>query len=236
MGAPVLIGAGIGALGSTLMGGSPLRGALLGGSLGSGYGGIKSLMEGGSFLQGASPFSAGSLVNGIGTNALAGGDIAKGLAINSSMLGGSTGIKLLPTVDQALSLSPVAASSTGAGALTGGAGINLAPMATFDGLNIVPTAASKIGITDLANYATGTGTNLMAAAKPSFLDSITSQQVSNVIGGANIASQYMQPRPIPQAPAGGVSRGNPPPAAAVQELIAQIQAQQPRRRLSLLVG
>lgn len=216
MGAPVLIGAGVGALGSTLMGGSPLKGALLGGSLGSGYGGIKSLMEGGSFLQGAMPFAS------------------------SSVGGASTGIKLLPTVDQALTLSPVAASGTGAGALTGGTGINLAPLTykSTAGLFEIPTSVggAGAGITDIAKYATGSGTNLMEAAKPSWLDSITSQQVGNVIGGANVAQQYMQRRPIPQAPAGGVSRGSPPPAAAVQELIAQIQAQQPRRRLSLLVG
>ena len=214
MGAPVLIGAGVGALGSTLMGGSPLKGALLGGSLGSGYGGIKSLMEGGSFLQGAMPFASSSV--------------------------GGTGIKLLPTVDTALNLSPVAASGASAGALTGGAGINLAPLTykSTAGLFEIPTSVggAGAGITNLADYATGAGTNLMSAAKPSWLDNITSQQVNNVIGGANVAQQYLQPRPIPQAPAGGVSRGSPPPAAAVQELIAQVQSQQPRKRLSLLVG
>ena len=46
MGAPVLIGAGVGALGSTLMGGSPFKGALLGGGLGAGYGGVQSLING----------------------------------------------------------------------------------------------------------------------------------------------------------------------------------------------
>lgn len=201
MGAPVLIGAGVGALGSTLMGGSPLKGALLGGSLGSGYGGIKSLMEGGSFLQGAMPFAS------------------------SSVGGASTGIKLIPEVVSptatAMSFTPTAANL--------GTGVQLSQVPMYG-------SGAGFGITNLADYATGAGTNLMAAAKPSWLDSITSQQVGNVIGGANVAQQYMQRRPIPQAPAGGVSRGNPPPAAAVQELIAQIQAQQPRRRLSLLVG
>ena len=201
MGAPVLIGAGVGALGSTLMGGSPLKGALLGGSLGSGYGGIKSLMEGGSFLQGAMPFAS------------------------SSVGGASTGIKLIPEVvspaSTAMSFTPTAANL--------GTGVQLSQVPIYG-------SGTGFGINNLADYATGSGTSLMAAAKPSWFDNITSQQVSNVIGGANVASQYMQPRPIPQAPAGGVSRGNPPPAAAVQELIAQIQSQQPRKRLSLLVG
>lgn len=206
---PTLIGAGIGAIGAAATGNNPFKGALLGGSLGTGYGGIQSLMQGGTFLQGAAPF------------------------LSSPVGGASTGIKLIPEVvspaSSALSFTPTAAN-------IGGAGINLAPMVSADTIGIVPSAASKMGITNLADYATGSGTNLMATAKPSWLDSITSQQVGNVIGGANVAQQYMQRRPIPQAPAGGVSRGSPPPAEAVQQLIAQIQAQQPRRRLSLLVG
>lgn len=217
MGAPVLIGAGVGALGSTLMGGSPLKGALLGGSLGSGYGGIKSLMEGGSFMQGAMPFASSSV--------------------------GGAGIKLAPTVDTALNLSPVATS--GAGAVTGGAGINLTPLTykSTAGLFEIPTSVggAGAGISDLANFSTGTGTQLMQPLSyydriKNMLPEMSSQNVGNVIGGANVAQQYMQRRPIPQAPAGGVSRGSPPPAEAVQQLVAQIQAQQPRRRLSLLVG
>lgn len=216
---PTLIGAGIGAIGAAATGNNPFKGALLGGSLGTGYGGIQSLMQGGTFLQGAAPF------------------------LSSPVGGAATGIKLAPTVDTALNLSPVATS--GAGAVTGGAGINLTPLTykSTAGLFEIPTSVggAGAGISDLANFSTGTGTQLMQPLSyydriKDMLPEMSSQNVGNVIGGANVAQQYMQRRPIPQAPAGGVSRGNPPPATAVQELIAQIQAQQPRRRLSLLVG
>lgn len=53
MGAPLLIGAGVGALGSAVMGGNPLKGALLGGATGGLAGGASSLLGGGSFLEGA---------------------------------------------------------------------------------------------------------------------------------------------------------------------------------------
>jgi hypothetical protein len=61
---PVLIGAGIGALGSAVQGKSPLTGALLGGATGGLFGGSESLLGGkiaGAFGQGA----AGGVTNGI---------------------------------------------------------------------------------------------------------------------------------------------------------------------------
>lgn len=61
---PVLIGAGIGALGSAVQGKSPLTGALLGGATGGLFGGSESLLGGkiaGAFGQGA----AGGVSNGI---------------------------------------------------------------------------------------------------------------------------------------------------------------------------
>lgn len=211
MGAPVLIGAGVGALGSALTGNNPLKGALLGGGLGAGGAGIQSLLQGGSFMQGAFPFM-------------------------SSAAGGA-GIKLLPTVDQALSLSPVAAGGAG------GAGINLAPLTYTSkaGLFEIPTAVggAGAGITDLASYATGAGTELMQPLSyydqlKAMLPELSSENVGNVIGGARVAQQYMQ-QPRLQAPAGGMSRGTPPDADAVQKLIAQMKPQQ-RKRISLLVG
>jgi hypothetical protein len=197
--APMLIGAGIGALGSTLLGKDPLRGGLLGAGLGSGYGGIKSLMEGGSFLQGAMPFAS------------------------SSVGGASTGIKLVPELisptEGVINFVPSAAN-------VGKAGIELSQVPIYGN-------GTEFGITGLSDYVTGAGTNIMAEA-PSWMDKITSQQVGNVIGGANVARQYMQ-QPRVTAPAGGINRGNPPPATAVQELIAQVKPQQ-RKRISLLVG
>lgn len=204
MGAPVLIGAGVGALGSALTGNNPLKGALLGGGLGAGGAGLQSLLGGGSFMSGAFP----SLSNAAG----------------------GAGIKLAPAVaDTTLSLAPTATTGMG------GAGINL---------GLVPSIASGAGgagagITDLASYATGAGTELMQPLSyydqlKAMLPELSSENVGNVIGGARVAQQYMQ-QPKVTAPAGGISRGNPPDAEAVQKLIAQMKPQQ-RKRISLLVG
>lgn len=199
MGAPVLIGAGVGALGSALTGNNPLKGALLGGSLGSGYGGIKSLLEGGSFMQGAFPF------------------------MSSASGGASTGIKLVPELisptEGIINFVPSAAN-------VGKAGIDFSQVPIYGN-------GTGFGITGLSDYVTGAGTNIMADA-PSWMDKITSQQVGNVIGGAKVAQQYMQ-QPRLQAPAGGMTRGSPPDADAVQKLIAEMKPQQ-RKRISLLVG
>src|SRR5512137_1956747 len=72
MGAPVLIGAGVGALGSAIMGKDPLKGAAIGGTLGAGYGGATSALKGGSFMEGAFPFM------GETTKAASLGNIAQG--------------------------------------------------------------------------------------------------------------------------------------------------------------
>ena len=45
MGAPLLIGAGVGALGSAVTGGNPLKGALLGSAGGALTGGMSSLLS-----------------------------------------------------------------------------------------------------------------------------------------------------------------------------------------------
>lgn len=211
---PTLIGAGIGAVGAAVTGRNPLKGALLGGSLGTGYGGVKSLIEGGSFLQGAAPFLS---------------ETVKPAAMSSIAQGGGA---VLPSYT-----APIGMANT----------FDLATNAVTNPLNVAGiTSQYAPAILSAAPSAGG-----LAAASTSvpylqqlgytwdeiksMLPEMSSQNVSNVIGGANIARQYMQPRQVPQAPAGGVSRGNPPPATAVQELIAQMKPQQ-RKRISLLVG
>jgi hypothetical protein len=83
----ILVGAAMGGGGAALKGQDPLKGALIGGATGGIGGGISGGAMGGS----SSPFSLGSILNGIGTNAAAGGDPAKGLAMNAAALAGSGG-------------------------------------------------------------------------------------------------------------------------------------------------
>jgi hypothetical protein len=81
-----MIGASVGALSNPK---KPLKGALIGGTMG--YAGGSALGGSGGLLgSSSSPLSAGGISNGAVTNALAGGDVGKGLAINGSALAGSS--------------------------------------------------------------------------------------------------------------------------------------------------
>jgi hypothetical protein len=67
------------------------------------------------------------------------------------------------------------------------------------------------------------------------LPDLSAQNVGNVIGGANVARQFMQRPPVPQAPSGGIKQGNPPSVTPINELLG-LSKPQPKKRISLLVG
>jgi len=69
MGAPVMIGAGLGALGSAITGGNPIKGAVLGGAGGGLFGGSSSLLGGGSLL-GSSTVPASSVGKAVLANSI----------------------------------------------------------------------------------------------------------------------------------------------------------------------
>jgi hypothetical protein len=215
----MLIGAGVGALGSALKGDNLLKGAALGGALGGVGGGMESLLKGGSFLQGAGLSGLGGASSGI-----------SGATATGSGLTG-TGINLAPAVigDTSLAIAPQAINTGGMFAA-----------------NSLPTAAGELGasgvggIGNLAQYATGAGTDLMAAS-PSLIDKLKPYaNVQNLSGAMNIADRF-KPKP-PQfisAPTGGVSKGQAPQSngliLSMDELmkLSQLQRSQP---ISLLVG
>lgn len=213
MGAPALIGAGVGALGSALTGNNPLKGALLGGSLGSGYGGIQSLLQGGSFMQGAVPFMAETVKPAAMANIAVGG--------GATLPSYAAPIGMANTFDLATNATINAANQAGAVSEFAPALLSVAPEA--GGLT---AAATSVPMMQQLGYTLDEIKGM--------LPELSSQNVGNAIGAANVARQYMQ-QPRPQAPAGGISRGNPPSATAVQELIGQMKPQQ-RKRISLLVG
>jgi hypothetical protein len=210
MGAPVLIGAGIGAVGSAVSGRNPLQGALLGGSLGAGYGGISNVMKGGSFMQGAFPFM---------------GETAKASSLGTIAQGGGTFMPTWsPEIGMANTFNPVT-----------GAVMNPANLAT----EVASYSPSLIGTASQGGL-TAAATEVPMLQKLGYTwdeikDIASSQNVGNVIGGLNVAKQYMTRPTPPQAPAGGVSRGNPPAATPIAELVA-LSKPQPKKRISLLVG
>ena len=241
MGAPVLIGAGVGALGSTLMGGSPLKGALLGGTVGAGYGGVSSAMKGGSFMEGAFPF-LGETVKPASMGAIAQG-------------GGATMPAWTPEIGMANTFN-TGANIVGNAAPTvtglGGIAPNMGLVNKIGESTIINPANLSSVVADCSPAIIGTasqgGLQAASTAQPlldrfgmswdsikNALPEMNAQNVGNVIGGANIAKQYMQRPPLPQAPTGGIKQGNPPQATPIAELIG-LSKPQPRKRISLLAG
>jgi hypothetical protein len=67
------------------------------------------------------------------------------------------------------------------------------------------------------------------------LPELNSKNVGNIIGGANVARQYMQRPQLPQDPSGTIKQGNPPAVTPINELLG-LSKPQPKKRISLLVG
>ena len=213
MGQAVLIGAGVGALGSAIMGKDPLKGAAIGGTLGAGYGGTASALKGGSFMEGAFPFL------GETTKAASLGNIAQG--------GGATMPAFAPEIGMANTFN-MATNAVTNPANSSGVVSNYSPAimsaAGQGGLN---AAATSVPMMQQLGYTVDEIKNM--------LPEMTAQNVGNVIGGANVARQYMQRPPLPQAPSGGIKQGNPPSATPISELLGMSRPQE-KKRISLLVG
>jgi hypothetical protein len=242
-----MIGAGVGAL---LTPEKPVQGAVTGGLLGYGGGSAAA-----GALKGGSAGGVGNLINGVGSNALVGGDVAKGAMLNASALSGSgAGVQLAPISSSAplsYSLAPETVSS-GAGinlsgslvgaqapysgfsqGATGELGANMAfnPSRTI-GMDISAPAFGKGEIDNVAQMATGSDYELMAK-DPSMLDKLRPYaNIQNLSGASNIMKNF-QPQRMPQAPSGGMQRGQAPQGTDVMALLASIKPRE-QRRISLL--
>lgn len=242
MGQAVLIGAGVGALGSAMMGKDPIKGAAIGGTLGAGYGGATSALKGGSFMEGAFPFM------GETTKAASLGNIAQG--------GGATLPAWTPEIGMANTFNTGAnivgsapATVSGLGSIAPNMGIvnTVGGSAITNPANLASVAAdyapSMMYTAPISGGLTAASTSVPMMQKLGYtvdeiknmLPEMTTQNVGNVIGGANIARQYMQRPPLPQAPSGGIKQGNPPSVTPISELLGMSKTQ-PKKRISLLVG
>lgn len=211
MGAPVLIGAGVGALGSTLMGGSPFKGALLGGGLGAGYGGVQNLINGGTFMEGAFPFMA---------------ETTKPAALSTIAQGGGATMPAFEAPIGAFNTFDMATNAVTNPANLAAVSADYAPaIMSAAGQGGLQAAATSVPLLQKLGYTWDEIKQMMPELN-----------AQNVIGGMNIAQKYMQRPPLPQAQGGGVKQGNPPSGDAIQKLIASSKVEQPRKRISLLVG
>lgn len=213
MGQAVLIGAGVGALGSAIMGKDPLKGAAIGGTLGAGYGGTASALKGGSFMEGAFPFM------GETTKAASLGNIAQG--------GGATMPAFAPEIGMANTFNMATNAVTNPANLSGVVSNYSPAIMSAAGQGGLNAAATSVPMMQQLGYTVDEIKNM--------LPEMTTQNVGNVIGGANIARQYMQRPPLPQAPSGGIKQGNPPSVTPISELLGMSKTQ-PKKRISLLVG
>ena len=242
--APILIGAGVGALGGALTGNNPFKTALLGGALGTGIGAL----------------GAGGAAAGAGTGLATGtGSAIAGTGIPLSALGGAS---FAPEIG-------AAGLATGAGTGIAGTGIALAPSTLSAGLGefgIAPTVAGTTGAgmtaSDLAfnpsmlgGSGLGSVDNLAAYANmspdklsmlqytnPSLWDKLKPYAtINNLSGAAQIASQF-RPTPPSPAQAGHVTQGQAPQGGlgqgGVEGLLAELEKQRQTQRqpISLLVG
>jgi hypothetical protein len=205
MGMPMIIGAGVGALGSAAMGKSPFTGALMGGALG-GLGGAGGLF-------GAAPTAGVSGLSAAAPAAATAGEIA---IPSTSLLGAGT---FAPSVG-----IPASALESGIGmaGLEGGA-LSAAPT-----MGVQLSAAPSLGAMD---YGIGAGNTLAGGQSiyqaPSLMDNLSklpSQGLDyvkeNPYQSANMAlkaNEVLNPpsQPMQTAPAMPIQRGNFDPSSAL---------------------
>ena len=217
--APLLWGAGLGALGGLITGKDPLKGALVGGATGGLLGGLPA----GAWAGGAAEAAKTGLATGAGS-AAAGTGVALGDIAASSAL---------PTALQGSGIATGIGSGAGAG--IGGAGINLSQGAgnLAYGFNPVAQGAGMGSIDNLAQYSTGAGTDMMAN-NPSMFDKISPYLDVRDLGGAADLMQKFQPQQRQVQPqSGNVTRGQAPEGSDVMSLLKSIK-QPERRRITLL--
>lgn len=212
---PMLIGAGTGALSGLLAGKDPLKGALIGGATG---GLLGAAMPAASAVSGTA--AAGKTTATAGSNALsggAGGGFAAGanpaafLAPTGQEIGMANAFNLASNAPTDLAMQTIGASNS----------MLSSPM--MGGLNALsPADYSRIASTSAVPDSSSIFDGLGEYFNPRDMGNVAMQSLAN------------QPRQqMPQAPAGGISRGQAMQGQDVMALLQTIR-QPERRRISLV--
>lgn len=223
--APLLIGAGMGALGGLLTGRDPLKGALVGGATG----GLLGNFEG--IKAGAMNLSTGSVPN---TGYAVGANPAAFLAPQPASLAEGLG-------GMRTAITPSGAASLGSGEFIApnmglvntetlnttaqqmyGADNSMLSNPIMGGLNPL----SDADYTQIASTPATSNSSLFDDIKPYF-------NVRDLTGAAQVAAQYQQRPQMPTAPAGGIQRGQAPQGTDVMALLQTIK-QPEKKRISLV--
>ena len=215
----ILIGAGIGALGSALFGQDPFKGAALGGVTGGLLGG----MPAGSWSGGAAKLAEAPVVAGTSPAAF--------IAPTEQLYQGLGGMQTV--------INPSAAATIGSGEF-------LAPNMGLINTEALKVAAPQTLASEasLLNPAGMGGLTPMSSAEyeslaqktaaPSLWDKVSPYaNIQNLSGAANIYNQFNKPTQYPQAPQGRVSQGQMPQGNDVMALIKAISIPE-KKRISLL--
>lgn len=233
--APILWGAGIGALSSMAFGKDPIKGAVLGGATG----GLLDKIPAGSFN-----LSTGSIPD-VASGFAAGSNPAAFLAPTGQEIGMANAFNLATNAPLNVASSAVPTTGSIIGEIGGanlvGAGLpqsvtsmqDFAASQMYGANNTMLNEPMLGGINalDSADYAKIASTP--AQSTSSIFDEIRPYlNVRDLTGAAQVASQY-QPRPLPTPQSGQVTRGQAPQGTDVMALLQTIR-QPERRRITLL--
>lgn len=213
MGMPMLIGAGVGALGSAISGGNPFKGAALG-AAGGGLGQAAGLFGG---ATGGATAAGTTAATSLAPATAAEFEAAMGLPSTALLEAGAPLASAMPT-SAAMGLTQTA----------GGTLIN-------------PEYYSNILGNQVYTGGEGFLSNAIGQITPSMEDLKKYATIDNLSGAANIASKF-QPTPRSPAPQGRVSEGRAPQGGlgqgGVEGLLAELEKQRQTQRqpISLLVG
>ena len=186
----MIIGAGIGALGSAAMGKSPFTGALMGGALG-GLGGAGGLF-GGASTAGAGG-TAGTLGVGAGEGLIGGANLTGAGVATGAGAGATSGLGSFLSNIKGIETSPVSFGSGGYSAL----GANAAPSAATSAVGYTNPLSQEMG-SSLATNSAGTPLNMMDKVG-NYISNLPSNAVdyvkNNPLSSAKMAVDVATPTP-----------------------------------------
>ena len=237
--APLLIGAGVGALGGLLTGKDPLKGAMVGGATGGLFGG----MPAGSWTGGGASVAGSQGAAGLTSAAMP--SLAPQMATTGLGTAASTGANMLPAYSPEMGMfssynlasnAPITSPSA-----VLGSGEFMSPnMGYVNPVDPISNTSENLMLGNRA-YQQG-GLSAGVPEELSMMDRLNafSDKISPYVSMENlqgVSSVYDTFKPeeqsMAQAPAGGVSAGKAPQGSDVQALIAGIQPRQ-RKRITLL--
>jgi hypothetical protein len=242
---PMLVGAGVGALGGLLTGQDPLKAAAVGGATAGLFQGLPA----GSWMGGGAEVAKTGATTGatLGTGGYAAGaNPAAFLAPTGQEIGMANAFNMATNapINVAASAVPTSGSIMGeiGGANLVGAGLptnvttmqDLAAQQMYGANNAMLGNPLMGGINPLSEAQYAQIASTPASSASSLFDDLKPYaNIQNLTGAAMVADRFNQRPQMPTAPSGGISRGQAPQGTDVMALLASIKPRE-QRRISLL--